>query len=66
MELAQPMLTGSSVFSALDPDSRRAVTTRLTPLDLPAGQDLYRQGDDATSVYFLQEGTLLLIPYGIA
>lgn len=56
LELAGPIFAHSDIFRALDPSSERLVATRLSPLVVPAGHNVVQEGDDADSLFLLQEG----------
>jgi hypothetical protein len=54
--MTHSLLENSDVFSCLDSNQQRQVASRLKPLTVAPGHDLARQGDDATSLWILQEG----------
>eukprot|EP00884_Botryococcus_braunii_P020699 jgi/Botrbrau1/7312/Bobra.247_3s0007.1 len=62
--LTRELLSHSSVFEGLTKAQQRAVASRLQPITLMAGHDLARQGDDATCLWLLQEGSLLSLRNG--
>ena len=56
LELAGPIFAHSDIFKALDAASARQVAQRLAPLVVPAGHNVVQEGDDADSLFLLQEG----------
>ena len=49
------------LFAELAPDLRTAVELRLRDVSIPAGEDLFRQGDRADAMYILRSGRLEVI-----
>lgn len=56
------MLDSSRVFGCLPPEERRYLATRLHPMVLPPGQELFHQGQEAGSVLLLQQGVPSTVP----
>lgn len=54
--LTKDVLEHSPIFGVLGKHERRYLARRMVPLTLPMGHDLFREGDDAESMYILQEG----------
>lgn len=49
------------LFEGLDDATRRALAEQISLVELPPGQTLFRQGDDANSVFLVLEGRLSVL-----
>ncbi len=54
-------LSGSTLFARLPEDVRARLEAAATPIDLPAGQWLFRAGDAASDVYVVSAGRLEVV-----
>lgn len=53
-------MLGGSMFSGLDPDLLEKLEAVAEPFTLESGATLFREGDPATGVYFVQSGRIAL------
>lgn len=59
--LTRTLVKRSAPFGRLDAERVHSLTSRLRPLDLPAGATLFRQGEPGDACYLLREGALEVV-----
>jgi CRP-like cAMP-binding protein len=50
------LLTGASLFDFLSEEDRAALAARLVPVNVPAGESLFRCGDPGDSLFIIRQG----------
>lgn len=61
LTITPQMLNDMDLFAGLPEDILSALAARCTPIELHAGELLFKQGDTADSLYRLEEGQLHMI-----
>ena len=59
-EIKSQSLNSFSIFSELSPDHRQQIIAQTTQLSITAGQTLLKEGDEADTLFFLQQGRLIV------
>lgn len=59
-ETKSQSLNSFSIFSELSPDHRQQIIAQTTQLSISAGQTLLKEGDEADTLFFLQQGRLIV------
>jgi NTE family protein/lysophospholipid hydrolase len=54
-------LRSSKLFATLTPQEIEGIAAELTPVALPAGEVLFRQGDPADALYLVEDGHLAVL-----
>jgi hypothetical protein len=65
MRLYAEVIRRVPLFKTLDEDATVAICTALRPLVAPAGELIFREGETATAVYFIIDGTCRVSIRGI-
>ena len=65
MKLYSDVIKRVPLFKSLEEDATVAICTALRPLFAPAGELIFREGEIATAIYFIMEGTCRVSVRGI-
>lgn len=61
MDLTHDLLPSIPLFRSLDPTSLSRIVDVIRPVDLNAGEALFRKGDDGREMYIIEEGTIKIV-----
>eukprot|EP01025_Chloroclados_australasicus_P065642 TRINITY_DN8943_c0_g2_i1.p1 TRINITY_DN8943_c0_g2~~TRINITY_DN8943_c0_g2_i1.p1 ORF type:complete len:656 (-),score=57.22 TRINITY_DN8943_c0_g2_i1:361-2328(-) len=59
-QLTEKSLQSITLFKYINDKFLQLIASRFQPLFIPQGNDIYREGDDATAVYILDEGEITI------
>eukprot|EP01023_Acetabularia_acetabulum_P016557 TRINITY_DN1816_c0_g1_i1.p1 TRINITY_DN1816_c0_g1~~TRINITY_DN1816_c0_g1_i1.p1 ORF type:complete len:729 (+),score=74.15 TRINITY_DN1816_c0_g1_i1:152-2188(+) len=59
-EITEQLMNNIAVFKYINNDFRRLLASRFQPVFIAAGEEIYREGDDADAIYLLNVGAVKL------